>query len=128
VTGFRRFADEEGLRAIRARLNERLGDDFAVVMSGGVDVIGRGMDGLIGAFRDWTAPYVEYTVEWEEVVDGGDRVVVFVRQIGVIAESGLQVNARSGVVFAFEGGRLVRMEFHLDRDEALRSAGLADDA
>jgi ketosteroid isomerase-like protein len=122
------LADEAALDVIRARMRERLGDDFEIVMLGGVNVRTRGFDGLIGAFRDWLAPYLSYSIEWEGVADGGDRVVALVRQVGVIATTGAPIEARSGVVFVFEGGRLVRMEFHVDRDEALRAAGLPTDA
>jgi ketosteroid isomerase-like protein len=118
------LADEAELEAIRRRIDERVGDDFDVVMIGGVDVSGRGFDALIRVFRDWLAPYLSYSFEWEGIVDGGDRVVALVRQVGVIATTGMPIDARSGVVFAFDAGRLVRMEFHVDRDEALRSAGL----
>ena len=122
------LADEAELAAIRRRMDERLGDDFEIEMIGGVDVSGRGFDGLVGAFRDWLAPYLSYTFEWEGIVDGGDRVVALVRQVGVIATTGAPIEARSGVVFVFDGGRLVRMVFHVDRDEALRAAGLPADA
>jgi ketosteroid isomerase-like protein len=121
------LADDAEVEAIRSRIDERLGDDFEVVMIGGPDVRGRGFEALVGAFRDWLAPYLSYSIDWEGVVDGGDRVVALVRQVGVIATSGAPINARSGVVFAFEEGRLVRMEFHVDREEALRSVGLPTD-
>jgi ketosteroid isomerase-like protein len=120
----RTLADEAVLEGIRRRMDERLGDDFEIVMIGGVKLEGRGFDGLVGAFRDWLAPYLSYTFEWEGIADGGDRVVALVRQVGVIATTGAPIEARSGVVFVFDGGRLVRMEFHLDRDDALRAAGL----
>ena len=121
------LADEPALDAVRTRIRERVGDEFEVTMIGGVNLEGRGFDALIDAFRDWLAPYLSYSVEWEGVVDGGDRVVALVRQVGVIATTGAPINARSGVVFAFDRGRLARMEFHIDRDEALRSAGLPAD-
>jgi ketosteroid isomerase-like protein len=124
----RTLADDAVLEGIRRRMDERLGDDFEIVMIGGVNVTGRGFDGLVGAFRDWLAPYLSYTFEWEGIADGGDRVVALIRQVGVIATSGAPIETRSGVVFVFDQGRLVRMEFHVDRDEALRAAGLPTDA
>jgi ketosteroid isomerase-like protein len=122
------LADDAVLDGIRRRMDERLGDDFEIVMIGGVNVRGSGFDGLIGAFRDWLAPYLSYSIKWEGIADGGDRVVALVRQVGVIATTGAPIEARSGVVFVFDGGRLVRMEFHVDRDDALRAAGLPSDA
>jgi ketosteroid isomerase-like protein len=122
------LADETALEATRRRIDERIGDDFEIEMIGGANISGWGFDGLVGAFRDWLAPYLSYTFEWEGVADGGDRVVALVRQVGVIATTGAPIEARSGVVFVFDAGRLVRMEFHVDRDEALRAAGLPTDA
>jgi ketosteroid isomerase-like protein len=122
------LADEAALEGVRRHMDERLGDDFEVVLIGGVEIGGRGFDGLVGAFRDWLAPYLSYTFEWEGIAEGGDRVVALVRQVGVIATTGAPIEARSGVVFVFDAGRLVRMEFHFDRDDALRAAGLPTDA
>jgi ketosteroid isomerase-like protein len=118
------LADEERLDAIRHQLAQRVGDDFEVTMMGGIEITGTGFAGVIEAFRDWISAYDHYRVEWEEVLDAGDRVVVLVRQAGIISESGVEVDARSAVVFAFEDGRLARMEFHLEREPAYRSAGL----
>jgi hypothetical protein len=36
------------------------------------------------------------------------------------------VEAEGAVVFSFRAGKLARLEFHLDRERAMKAAGLAE--
>jgi ketosteroid isomerase-like protein len=76
--------------------------------------------------RNWLEPYEHYRVELEEYFDAGDKVVLFVRQLGQPKPSSVPVEANSAVVFMFRDGTLVRLEFHLDRARAMRGAGLSE--
>jgi ketosteroid isomerase-like protein len=45
-----------------------------------------------------------------------------VRQIGTTRHGGVEIAQPSAAVWKFRDGRLVRLEFHLDREEAMASA------
>jgi hypothetical protein len=51
-------------------------------------------------------------------------VIDFVRQTAITARGGVPVETLGAGVWRFREGRLAQVEFHLDREEALRSAGL----
>lgn len=86
----------------------------------------RGMDGYLELWRNWLEPYEHYRVELEEYFDAGDTVVLFVRQLAQPKQSSVPVEARSAVVFVFRDGMLVRLELHLERDRAMKAAGLSE--
>lgn len=83
-----------------------------------------GLDGFIAAWRDWVTPFQAFRIQTEDEITGeGDTFVGFGRQVGVL-EGGAEVKAEATAVFRFEDGLLIRLEFHMNRAEALRSAGL----
>ncbi len=99
-------------------------DDFVVVMtgSGGFQGSWEGADGLREAWADWLTAFERVTLEIESVEDVGENVFVMARQVGVSRHEGVEMEQPSAAVYKFRGDRLARLEFHLDRDEALRSA------
>jgi uncharacterized protein len=102
--------------------------DFDVVMVGPgyspASVEYTGLDGFVAAWRDWTGAFESFRIEVEEMVDAGDNVVSLVRQMGVPRGAGAEVESRGAAVWMIRDGRLRRVEFHLDRDAALRAAGI----
>jgi hypothetical protein len=110
-----------------AELERRSRPDFDIAMVGAspsVRLEFNGIDGLIEAWRDWLSPFETYRIEIEGFEDAGDRALILVRQIAsprgtdaVIADPG------AAVVWTREG-KLTRVEFHMNRDEARRVAGL----
>ena len=82
-----------------------------------------GVDGFIAAWRDWSGPFSE--LSWYPQ-DGslvrGNRMVNFVEQRGVIAGTTGEVSAQSAALWHFDAdGQVVRIDFHLDRDLAVRT-------
>jgi ketosteroid isomerase-like protein len=122
--------DEERLLAAASAVEPYADPEFETVMVGPEylpdGAIYEGLEGYVEAWRDWLAPYESYRAELEGWFDGGDNVVLFVRQVAQTAVGGVPIEAESAVVFSFREGRLVRLEFHLDRDRALKVAGLAE--
>jgi len=102
--------------------------DFRVDMIAGAAGLRQeysGVDGLVKGWRDWVAPFEAFRIEIEnDFAGGGDVYVGFARQTGVL-EGGGEVKADAAALFRFENGLLARLEFHMDRAEAMRSAGLA---
>ena len=93
----------------------------------GIAVTAHGIEGLIEAWREWLEPWEAYWTEVEDFIDVGEqRVVVLVRDHGRLRESEAEVENIGGSVWTIEDGRVVRVEFHADRDEALEAAGLRE--
>ncbi len=73
----------------------------------------------IGAFRTWTA-------EPEQVFEGQDRVVVFVRSSARPRGSTAEIEIRIGHVWTFRDGKVLTIETFPKREEALEAAGLTE--
>jgi hypothetical protein len=124
------FQDEETMRATSSAL-EPLVEPKLVIEMIGPEYVGQrltyeGIDGYIEAWRDWLTPYESYRAETEEYIDAGDKVVMLVRQLGQTKTGGVPIEAESAVVLSFRAGKLSRLEFYLDRDRAMRAAGLSE--
>ena len=119
-------ADTDAAKQIVAEL-ERIADPELEVNLVGPDAVlqatFRGVSGFIDAWRDWTAPFGAFS--WhqnDDPVIKGNRFVNFVEQRGTIAGTQNEVTAQSAALWHFdEDGQLERVDFHLDRDQALRS-------
>lgn len=85
----------------------------------------RGVSGLVEGWADWLSPYESFRMEVEELIESGDVLVTFVRQFGTPIGGGPELEASAAAVWWLRDNRLVRVEFHLNREAALRSAGLA---
>ena len=87
----------------------------------------RGQEGLVEFVRQWTEDFEEYSIHFERLVDAGeDQVLGFFTESATGKGSGATVEQPFFVVFDMRDGQLVRMRFHLERDEALEAAGLRE--
>jgi ketosteroid isomerase-like protein len=120
-------ADED--RRVRDVLATLATPDFEVLMIGPEYLPTQqqrsGPDGFAEVWDDWTSPFDEFRIEIDEVIDAGSgRVVTMVRQIGKTKTGGVEVETAAAAVWTIRNRKLARVEFHLDRDSALRAAGL----
>jgi ketosteroid isomerase-like protein len=83
-----------------------------------------GADGFLEGWRDWLAPWASYTVEVEELIDAGDRVLAHARLTGETKRDHVRMEHPAAAVIEVRDGKISRIEFHLDRDEAAVAAGL----
>ena len=51
---------------------------------------------------------------------------VLARQVGRTRGSSVPIETLSAAVLSFRDGKLTRVEFHLDRETAMKAAGLAE--
>jgi ketosteroid isomerase-like protein len=82
-----------------------------------------GRDGMRQAWSDWldTFERVRFSaVEEFEII--GDNVLTAGRQVGTTRVGGVELEQPSAAVWKFRGDELVRVEFHLDREQARASA------
>ena len=115
------------LRTVSALLTadfEAVGGD---VGGGGITAGGRGIEGLYAGWRDWLRPWETYWSEVEDFVDAGeDRVVVLTRDHGRVRGSDAEVENVGASVWTLREDKVARIEFFLNRDEALKAVGLEE--
>jgi len=83
-----------------------------------------GVDGVADGWRDWGAAFESVRAEADTAYESDDAVVLFVKQIAVTRHGGVEMTQPSAMLWLFEGGLVARLEFHLDREAALRAGGL----
>jgi ketosteroid isomerase-like protein len=86
----------------------------------------RGLPGFLEFWTDWLEPWESFSIETEEFLDAGDKVVQLARQVGRTDAGSAPVVGRPAAVMTFRDGTLTRIEFHFDRSRAMKAAGLAE--
>jgi hypothetical protein len=85
-----------------------------------------GIDGFRKLWLDWLEPWATYHVHVDEVIDAGDRIVVFIRDRARPHDMEAEVELISGSVWEVRDGKVVRAQFCRSREEALEAAGLSE--
>jgi ketosteroid isomerase-like protein len=67
----------------------------------------------------------EYRIEPEQLIDVADKVVVFQREYQRGKTSRMELVTETAAIVDLRDGRVVRMQGYMDRDEALKAAGLS---
>ena len=75
---------------------------------------------------DWLEPWATYYVRVDEMIEAGDRVAVLVRDHGRRHGMDVEVELISGSVWTFHDGKIVRVEFHTNREELREAIGLGN--
>jgi ketosteroid isomerase-like protein len=68
----------------------------------------------------------ERHLEAEEFIDAGDDVVVLLHEYRRGRRSGIELETDTAVVCEVNGGRVVRIQGYMERNEALEAAGLRE--
>jgi ketosteroid isomerase-like protein len=85
-----------------------------------------GLEGFDEAWRDYGETFEELRIEVEEIRESADHIVSFANQVATTRHGGVEISQPSALVFTFADGLITGIEFHIDRDAALRAAGLED--
>ena len=86
-----------------------------------------GHDGVRQFWRTWADAWETPTFDYEEFIDAGDTVVSILSQRMRGRASGIEQEWLSyGQNWTIRGGKVVRVEFFLNREEALEAAGLRE--
>jgi ketosteroid isomerase-like protein len=83
-----------------------------------------GPEGVLEITADWIEGFEEFTMTAEEFIDGGDGIVVRVRQEAREASAGVPVQATFWFVYFLRDGKVFHFEMFRDRAQALETVGL----
>ena len=86
----------------------------------------RGREGVAEAIRVWGGTWDDWKWEIDELIDGGDRVLMVIRESGRGKGSGVVVVQETFWVYALRDGQIVYAQVLVDRGEALKAVGLEE--
>ncbi len=84
-----------------------------------------GLEGLADAWRDWLRAWSTYRFEVQEVLDGGDCVVVVKVGRGKPRPDAPEKLLRRAAIWTVQDGLITRADFNVPCSEALALTGLA---
>ncbi len=84
----------------------------------------RGHEGLRSLFREWHEAWGSIHYDYEELIDAGDQVVSVVTRHARGRASGVEVERPFALLWTLREGRIVRVLWFLEREQALAAAGL----
>jgi ketosteroid isomerase-like protein len=111
---------DQMIEAIGDRIDPEV-ESVAVWQGGSAHV---GIEGFRKLWLDWLEPWTAYHTQVEDVIDAGDRVVVVARDRGRREGVEAEVELTAGSTWEIRDGRLARVVFYGDREEALSAAGV----
>lgn len=84
-----------------------------------------GHDGLRAGWAKWRGVWERYDFELEELIEVGDRVLALTRVQARSKGQGMEAEVRGADVLTVRNGLIVHFVNFMDRDAALREAGLS---
>jgi hypothetical protein len=119
--------DDDQLEALLGVLGEFAAPNVECAMVASEDIPEVAYEGLGGfrkAWTDWLGGFERVRFRFERVLESEDALVMLATQIGTTRYD-VELEQPSAMVTRFgASGKVERVEFHLDTDYALRSAGL----
>ncbi len=89
--------------------------------------IAHGLPQIIDTFEaEDLEAWEERRLEPEQFIDAGDDVVLLLREYRRGRGSGVELETDTAIVFAVHDGRVVRIQGFMDRNVALKAAGLRE--
>lgn len=82
----------------------------------------RGTNGFIDAWDDWLEAFESFRVDLDETIEIGDALLTLVTLTGIPRGGSTELINSNAAVWFVRDGRLARVEFHMDREMARRSA------
>jgi ketosteroid isomerase-like protein len=95
---------------------------------GGLDehMVYRGHEEVIKGFADNLMTWERLRLDYEQYIDAGDQVVVFVHEVARGLESGVELETDTAVFYRIENDRIVQARGYMNRTEALEAVGLTE--
>ena len=85
----------------------------------------RGIEGFRELWLDWIEPWSGYRVGIDELIDLDESILVLARDHATRDDTDREFELLSASLWEFEDGRLKRLRFFRNRDEAMRAVGLS---
>jgi ketosteroid isomerase-like protein len=120
---FLRDADPDTIAAAVAAFEALLTDDFVCVFHRASDEPRPGANGLRDAWLDWLEPWETYRTEIESVTALGDRVLVTSRDFARRRGMDDEVEMHGSALYTVRDGKIARVEFFAQPDDALAAMG-----
>jgi uncharacterized protein len=92
----------------------------------GLARVSHGHEGFLDLLGQWFEPWDEYSIELEDLIDAGDRVITVERHVGRRNGTALEIVQRVSAIWTIKGGTAVGMRIFFDKREALEAAGLSE--
>ena len=94
--------------------------------SGGLDAhrVIRGPDAVVSYFKEVDELWLRMELKLERLIEGDGLIVAFMREIGQSGRGEMEMENETAAVFRIREGRILEVRGYLDRDEALREAGI----
>jgi ketosteroid isomerase-like protein len=86
----------------------------------------RGYEGYVAFFREWLSACGDYRMRPKELIDLGDRFVLFDEIVGRGAGSGVPLAQEHAIVMVLKNGRVILSQEYFDPAEALEAVGLRE--
>ena len=96
-------------------------DASALGVEGRGGDIFRGHEGLRSLFGEWHESWGEIEYDYEELIDAGDQVISVATRHARGRASGVEVEQRFALLWTIREGKVIRVVWFLDRNEALKS-------
>jgi ketosteroid isomerase-like protein len=92
----------------------------------GVGGVYHGHDGVRDCFRDVFASFREFQLAPLQLLDANDHVLATVKEHGVGAASGVDVEREHYAAWTVLAGKVARMRVYVDRSDAFKAVGLSE--
>jgi ketosteroid isomerase-like protein len=124
----------ENVELVRRRFGAALEDDWETALEAvdpNIEIhdfdipdagVYHGYEGLRAWVERWSEGWESWRMEDPEFRDGGESVVALFRIVAKGAHSGLELERDDAIVYRLRAGKIVRIEYYNDQDEALRRA------
>jgi hypothetical protein len=125
-----RMNDPALLREAIEALRRAVSSDFVFALYtpsevGGASAEFVGVDGFVDGWHDWLSAFDSFRIEIEEETERGDEFVAAARMTAIPKGTTATIEGTAEAVFRFDGDRVQRLEFHLERGTAFAAAGLS---
>ena len=85
-----------------------------------------GVDGFVDGWHDWLSAFDSFRIEIGEETERGDEFVAAARMIAIPKGTTGAIEGAAEALFRFDGDRVQRLEFHLERGTAFEAGGVSE--
>ena len=86
----------------------------------------RGHAGVRRWLEDWSVAWSEFSMEPEQFLDVGERVVMVFRMKATGLGSGVAIERQDAMVFTVRDSKVVRVDYYNNKEEAFEVVGLTE--